>query len=177
MYFWDTTLVTGCLPVFPGIRCGTVPVFQAMDQLGSAIQIRRRVVDEDMAALLEKVDECDMVCGIRKGRKDGAVRIVCSRIANAFRNMVTGYPVVDSGCMFRVFRRECVPGLLLLEGKLFGCEMLFFPSFVMRGGFRVLEMPVSHHERNGGASKYRLIRGRLWRGFAATIAAQRMLRR
>ena len=121
----------------------------------------------DIPALLRKMDSCDMICGVRTVRHDTEARRVCSKIANGFRNLLTGDSTSDSGCMFRVMRAECVAAILLYDGRLFGSEALFFPLLVRRKGFRIGEMPVAHRRRGSGKSRYHLVRGRLFSGIAA----------
>jgi dolichol-phosphate mannosyltransferase len=130
----------------------------------------------DIVGLLDKTGAYDMVCGIRSERKDGAARLACSKIANAFRNFITGDTTIDSGCTLRVIRKECAPAILVLDGRLSGCELLFFPLFVRHAGFRVGEQPVRHRRRGAGTSKYRLIQGRLLRGIGACLRAKKILR-
>jgi glycosyltransferase involved in cell wall biosynthesis len=123
----------------------------------------------DIPRLLQLMDACDMVCGVRAARHDGMARRICSKIANGFRNMITGDSTADSGCMFRVMRSACVAAILPCDGRLFGCEGLFFPLLVRRKGFRVREAPVTHRKRGGGKSRYHLVRGRLLSGIAACL--------
>jgi glycosyltransferase involved in cell wall biosynthesis len=129
----------------------------------------------DIPRLLEKMDTFDMVCGIRKNRSDGQARLICSKIANAFRNRITGDSIADSGCTFRIMRKECIPAILSIGNSLFGCEFFFHPLFVRRRGFRVGEAEVSHRQRTAGKSNYKLMRGRLIRGIMACIRARRLL--
>jgi glycosyltransferase involved in cell wall biosynthesis len=123
----------------------------------------------DIPRLLEKMGEYDLICGIRAARHDGVARRFCSRVANSFRNLITGDTTTDSGCMFRVMRRECLPALLPWDRRLFGCEGLFFPLLARRKGFHAIETMISHRDRKHGKSRYHLIRGRFWRGLAACI--------
>jgi dolichol-phosphate mannosyltransferase len=130
----------------------------------------------DIPMLLEKIDEYDMICGIRKNRSDGVARLLCSKIANAFRNWITGDSIIDSGCTFRILRRECLPVILPLEGRLSGCEFFFHSIFIRRRGFRVGEIEICHRQRSAGKSNYRLMRGRLIRGIAASIQVRKILK-
>ena len=123
----------------------------------------------DIPGLLRMMEACDMVCGVRAARHDGTARRICSKIANGFRNMITGDSTTDSGCMFRVMRAACVAEILPCNGRLFGCEGLFFPLLVRRKGFRVREAPVTHRRRGNGKSRYHLVRGRLLSGIAACL--------
>ncbi|MFQ5678791.1 MAG: glycosyltransferase family 2 protein [Gemmatimonadota bacterium] len=111
----------------------------------------------------------DMVNGRRVERQDSLTRRISSRIANAFRNRVTGERVRDVGCSLRVFRRECVERL-----PVFGGMHRFLPSLVRLRGFeRILELPVRHRPRRHGEPKYG-IRDRLWVGIADTLAVRWM---
>lgn len=123
----------------------------------------------DIPRLLQMMDGCDMVCGVRAMRHDGIARRICSKIANGFRNMITGDSTADSGCMFRIMRAACVAAILPCDGRLFGCEALFFPLLARRKGFRIREAPVTHRKRGSGKSRYHLIRGRLLSGIAACV--------
>jgi dolichol-phosphate mannosyltransferase len=123
----------------------------------------------DIPRLLHMMETCDMVCGVRATRHDGTARRICSIIANGFRNMVTGDSTTDSGCMFRIMHAACVAAIVPCDGRLFGCEALFFPLLVRRKGFRVREAPVAHRKRGTGKSRYHLIRGRLLSGIAACL--------
>jgi dolichol-phosphate mannosyltransferase len=126
----------------------------------------------DIPSLLDALNGYDMICGIRTTRSDGAFRAMCSKIANSFRNIVTGDSTEDSGCTFRVMRKKCIATLLPLQGHLFGCEFFFHPLFLRSRGFKVGQRNVSHKPRSSGKSKYRLMRGRLMRGIAACIWAR-----
>lgn len=123
----------------------------------------------DIPRLLPLMDAYDMVCGVRSARHDGAARRICSAIANGFRNLITGDATADSGCMFRVMRAACVAAILPCDGRLFGCEGLFFPLLAARKGFRIAETPVAHRPRGSGKSRYHLVRGRLLGGIAACL--------
>jgi dolichol-phosphate mannosyltransferase len=124
---------------------------------------------EDIPRLLPLMGAFDMVCGVRAARHDGAARRICSAIANSFRNLITGDTTTDSGCMFRVMRAACVAAILPSNGRLFGCEGLFFPLLARRKGFRIAETSVEHRPRGSGKSRYHLVRGRLLGGIAACL--------
>ncbi len=126
----------------------------------------------DFPALLGLLarDEADIVCGIRTPRHDSGLRRAMSRLANAVRGRYLGDGISDAGCQLRVFRREIIPRLLpspLLQA--------FIPAMAAAAGFRTAEMPVRHHPRTLGESKYGL--GRLWwRPFAEMVRLRRALK-
>lgn len=127
----------------------------------------------EIPRLIERLveDDLDMVCGYRRKRYS-VVRSVSSRIANGFRNLVTGDRIRDVGCSLRVFRAECVDGLFVFRGM-----HRFLPTLVRLNGYgRIVEVPVDHGPRRRGRTKYG-IGNRLWVGIADTIAVRWMSRR
>jgi glycosyltransferase involved in cell wall biosynthesis len=129
----------------------------------------------DIPAFIEKIQNCDMVCGIRKKRSDGAARFLCSKIANLFRNLVTGDNIHDSGCTFRLMKRKCIASALLVDGKLYGCEFFFHPLLIRKDGFKVSEIKINHRSRPAGSSHYGLISGRLLKGIKAIFKVKSFL--
>jgi dolichol-phosphate mannosyltransferase len=119
----------------------------------------------DLPALVDAIrrGHTDMANGYRQKRKDTAIRRITSRIANQFRNWMTGRSVRDVGCSTRAFRRECVAALPQFAGM-----HRFLPTLVMIQGFRLSELPVNHRPRLRGDSKY-TIGNRLWVGLADTF--------
>jgi glycosyltransferase involved in cell wall biosynthesis len=112
----------------------------------------------DLPRLLEALDHADVVSGIRATRKDSAMRLLSSRIANAFRRAVLGDRVTDIGCSFKAYRREALEGLPLFVGA-----HRFLPALCEFRGARLSEVEVSHRPRAHGRSKYG-VGNRLWRG-------------
>ncbi|MBX3743530.1 MAG: glycosyltransferase family 2 protein [Akkermansiaceae bacterium] len=106
-------------------------------------------------ALREKVD---CVTGVRLNRKDNMGRRVSSKIANSFRNLITGDEVIDSGCGIRVVRRSA-----LAEIPVFNGMHRFLPTLLRGQGYSVVQQTVNHRERTHGVSKYG-VGNRLWRG-------------
>lgn len=120
----------------------------------------------DLPEFIEAIENCraDCVCGVRSRRNDNWVRRASSRIANSFRNWITGNPVRDSGCGIRALRREC-----LAEIPVFNGMHRFLPSILSFQGYTLLEMSVAHRPRMHGVSKYG-IHNRLWRGILDCFA-------
>lgn len=111
----------------------------------------------DFPALLDLVESgrFDLVCGWRQNRHDSALRRVMSRVANSVRRRFLNDGVHDAGCQLRVMRRA-------VRDALFPVELMqsFIPAMAVAAGFRVGELPVRHHPRNHGESKYGFLR--LW---------------
>jgi len=125
----------------------------------------------DLPRMVEELNGCDLVCGVRTKRADNAVRRISSRIARQARKLALGVDFADTGCALRVFRREVletVPG--------FNGMHRFMPVFVHNAGARVKETPVSHHPRAAGVSNYG-IGNRLWRGMRDLIMVRWFLQR
>src|SRR5690606_31348116 len=109
----------------------------------------------DIAHLLEKLDEgFDVVSGWRKDRQDHAIkRNLPSRIANTIISRVSGVHLHDYGCSLKAYRRDALEGV-----KLYGEMHRFVPIYAAWNGARVGEIPVQHHPRLQGESKYGLER-------------------
>src|SRR6476619_6603886 len=109
----------------------------------------------DIGRLLEKLDEgYDVVSGWRKNRKDKMVtRKIPSMIANRLISWIGGVPLHDYGCSLKAYRRES-----LADVRLYGEMHRFIPIYAAWAGARVTEIPVAHHARTMGKSKYGLSR-------------------
>lgn len=109
----------------------------------------------DIPKLLAKLQEGYQVCsGWREDRKDHALkRNLPSRIANWLISTISGVRLHDYGCSLKAYRREVIKGV-----KLYGEMHRFIPIYAAWQGARVTEIPVAHHPRIHGASKYGLER-------------------
>ena len=109
----------------------------------------------DITRLLDKLDEgFDVVSGWRKNRKDKMVtRKIPSMIANRIISWIGGVPLHDYGCSLKAYRRES-----LQDVRLYGEMHRFIPIYASWDGARVTEIPVEHHPRTMGKSKYGLSR-------------------
>jgi glycosyltransferase involved in cell wall biosynthesis len=109
----------------------------------------------DIARLLEKLDEgYDVVSGWRKNRQDKMVsRKIPSMIANRIISKVGGVPLHDYGCSLKAYRAD-----VLKDVRLYGEMHRFIPIYASWAGARVTEIPVEHHARTMGQSKYGISR-------------------
>ena len=109
----------------------------------------------DIVRLLEKVDEgYDVVSGWRKNRQDKLItRKIPSMLANRLISWIGGVPLHDYGCSLKAYRRES-----LEDVKLYGEMHRFIPIYAAWAGASVTEIPVEHHARTMGKSKYGLSR-------------------
>ncbi|MFN2510496.1 MAG: glycosyltransferase family 2 protein [Pyrinomonadaceae bacterium] len=109
----------------------------------------------DIIRLLDKLDEgYDVVSGWRKHRQDKLItRKIPSMIANRLISWIGGVPLHDYGCSLKAYRREA-----LKDVRLYGEMHRFIPIYASWVGARVSEIPVEHHPRTMGKSKYGLSR-------------------
>jgi glycosyltransferase involved in cell wall biosynthesis len=104
----------------------------------------------DIPRLLEKIDQgFDVVSGWRKNRKDNKLRVLPSQIANWLISKTTGVHLHDYGCSLKAYRAECIKSI-----QAYGEMHRFFPAMVSMTGARITEIPVVHHPRKYGISKY-----------------------
>jgi glycosyltransferase involved in cell wall biosynthesis len=125
----------------------------------------------DIPKLLEHLGHYDMATGWRQKREDPWLKKISSKIANAVRNRLSDERIHDSACTLRAFRRECLQDIWVFNGM-----HRFLSTLVKMEGYRIVEVPVSHHPRRFGKSKYN-IRNRLWRSFIDLLVVRWMKRR
>jgi glycosyltransferase involved in cell wall biosynthesis len=106
---------------------------------------------EDIVNLLEKIEEgYDVVSGWRNKRKDRWLsRKLPSKIANWLISKVTGVPLHDLGCSLKAYR-----GDIIRQVNLYGEMHRFIPVHASWIGAKITEIPVGHHARQFGKSKY-----------------------
>lgn len=105
---------------------------------------------KDIGRLLVKLDEgFDVVSGWRKDRKDSEWRNLPSRVANRIISKISGVHLHDYGCSLKAYRREVIKGV-----RLYGEMHRFIPIYASWQGAKVTEIPVQHHARMHGVSKY-----------------------
>ncbi len=107
----------------------------------------------DIPMMLQKSidEELDLVTGIRAKRKDSFVKKIPSKIANFIIRKTTKLNVKDQGCALKVFTKETAKEL-----NLYGEMHRFIALLAFLNGARIKEVPVKHHPRKFGVSKYGL---------------------
>jgi glycosyltransferase involved in cell wall biosynthesis len=107
----------------------------------------------DIPALLARLDsdaDVDMISGWRQQRQDHALsRKLPSLLANRLISAATGVQLHDYGCALKAYRREIIERI-----RLYGELHRFIPSLAREAGARIAEVPVRHHARTRGVSKY-----------------------
>ncbi len=105
----------------------------------------------DIPMMVEKMDEdeCDLVIGKRQKRQDNLLRTFPSKVANFIIRRTTKLNVKDHGCALKVFNKDTAKGL-----DLYGESHRFITLHAHIAGARISEVPVKHHARQFGVSKY-----------------------
>lgn len=97
--------------------------------------------------------EYDVVTGIRQKRKDSLVKKIPSKIANFLVRRVTKLDIKDNGCALKVFTKD-----IAKELNLYGEMHRFITLLAYLEGAQIKQVPVKHHARHAGKSKYGLER-------------------
>ena len=151
-------------PVVHGLRLGR-NVGQTAAMMAGFDHSRGRVVvsldgdlqndPRDIPMLVAKLaDGYDLVCGWRQQRQDKLIlRKVPSWVANRLIRRLTGVQITDNGCSLKAYRRE-----LLERISLYAEQHRFIPALSASAGARITELPVRHHARRFGESKYGISR-------------------
>ena len=125
----------------------------------------------DIPALLEALEGCDVVSGVRARRRDTWLRRLSSRIANRVRSRVTGDGVTDVGCSLKAYRAEFLARVPMFDGV-----HRFLPGLVRMEGARLREIQVNHRPRLHGETKYS-VRNRIFRVLADLAGVRWMQKR
>ncbi len=109
----------------------------------------------DIPLLLERMtDDVDVVSGWRKERKDKFLsRRLPSMMANSLISNITGVHLHDYGCTLKAYRHDVIKDV-----RLYGEMHRFIPALAHWVGGKVVEVPVNHHARQFGTSKYGISR-------------------
>ena len=97
--------------------------------------------------------EYDLVTGIRQKRKDSLVKKIPSKIANYLVRRVTKLDIKDNGCALKIFTKDIAKDL-----NLYGEMHRFITLLAHLEGAQIKQVPVKHHARHAGVSKYGLER-------------------
>ena len=115
---------------------------------------------EEIPSFLAAIaDGYDLVIGWRRSRRDSLSKVLLSRGYNWLSRLITGMRLHDSNCGFKAYRRNVVAHL-----RLYGDRHRYIHVLVAARGHRICEIPVRHHPRPYGRSRYgvrRLLHGLL----------------
>jgi len=114
---------------------------------------------KEIPNLIARLEEgWDMVSGWKKVRHDPLDKTLPSKLFNKITSKLTGIPIHDFNCGLKAYRLEVVKSITL-----YGELHRYIPVLAKMEGFRVTELPVTHHPRTTGKSKYGA--GRMFKGF------------
>jgi len=131
----------------------------------------------DIPTMLERFtqarpgEKLGMVIGNRVNRQDSVIRKISSRIANSVRAGLLNDSTPDSGCGLKMLPRS-----LFLRLPFFDHMHRFMPALVLRQGYTVESIPITHRQRLAGISKYG-IHNRLWVGIIDLFGARWLINR
>ncbi|MGF1477680.1 MAG: glycosyltransferase family 2 protein [Geminicoccaceae bacterium] len=113
---------------------------------------------DELAKLLAALTaDVDLVSGWKQNRQDPLSKTLPSKLFNKITSLISGLPLHDFNCGYKVYRREIFVGV-----QLYGELHRYVPVLAHALGYRVAEVPVRHHPRQHGRSKYgagRLLKG------------------
>ncbi|MSQ94423.1 MAG: glycosyltransferase [Gemmataceae bacterium] len=110
----------------------------------------------DIPMLLEtlRAGDYDAVFGLRANRQDTFInRTLPSRLGNWLIRKVTGVEIKDMGCTLRAIKKDLAKSL-----SLYGEMHRFIPVLVQHAGATFVQVPVQHHPRTAGKTKYNITR-------------------
>ena len=110
-----------------------------------------------------KNNQCDMVSGWKKDRKDPISKTFLSKIFNVILRLISGIKLNDFNCGFKAYKINVVKSLTLYGGL-----HRFIPILVKKNGFTIKELSVNHRKRVHGKSKYGS--NRIYHGFFDLIS-------
>jgi len=130
--------------LFAGMKTALAPIVITLDGDGQNDPA-------DIPLLLGRLNDADMVVGIRTPRQDNWLRRTMATVANAVRSRFLGDGIQDTGCGLKAFRREVIEAFVPIK-TLYS----FMPALATASGFCVTERPVRHRPRLKGRSHYGL---------------------
>lgn len=108
----------------------------------------------EIPALMTKLDEgYDLVSGWKRKRHDPWHKTVPSKLFNVVTSIMSGIKLHDFNCGLKAYRRDVVKTV-----QVYGEMHRYIPALAHWEGFKVTEIPVQHHERKFGVSKFGMSR-------------------
>lgn len=106
----------------------------------------------DIPQLISLSKNYDLICGIRRKRRDGPAKRIISYCANKIRSRLCKDGIQDTGCSLKMYRRACLDKIKMYNGM-----HRFLPALFQIEGFRVGEILVNHRGRTAGKTKYNFL--------------------
>jgi dolichol-phosphate mannosyltransferase len=121
----------------------------------------------ELGRLLEALEDADLVTGARLKRQDRFVKRNTSKLYNWTTGRLSGAPGRDFNSGYKVMRSEVARDVVPM---LYGEMHRYLTVIAHQAGYRVAEVPVQHHARMSGSSKYGP--ARFWRGFSDLLTVR-----
>jgi glycosyltransferase involved in cell wall biosynthesis len=105
----------------------------------------------DFQKLLPFIQQADIIAGYRAPRRDPFMRVLNGKGWSALVTLWFGYTARDIDCAFKLFKGEVIERIqyhIVSRGATFSAEFLIRAK---RQGYRIVEVPVSHHPRRAGS--------------------------
>lgn len=104
----------------------------------------------EIPRLLTRLDEgFDVVSGWKQNRQDPIMKTMPSKLFNAVTSAACGLRLHDFNCGLKAWRREAARSL-----EVYGELHRYLPALSHLQGFKVTELPVKHHARRYGVTKF-----------------------
>jgi len=105
---------------------------------------------EEIPKLIQKINEgFDLVSGWKKIRKDPFIKKHTSKLFNLVTSIMVGLRLHDYNCGLKAYTKDVVKNL-----KVYGEMHRYIPALAHLSGYKVTEIPVVHHERKYGKTKF-----------------------
>ena len=146
--------------IYTGIKAAKFPVIATLDGDGQNNPADIPNLYAQLQSQRETNSKLAMIAGWRNQRNDSAWRLFSSKFANGIRSKLLGDATPDTGCGLKVFLRDAA-----LQLPFFDHYHRFLPALMLRAGYQVVSVPVTHRARERGVSNYGTL-DRLWVGIS-----------
>jgi len=118
---------------------------------------------KEIPRFIQKIEDgFDVVCGWKTNRRDPWTKILASRVYNRVTSRLFRLELHDINCGYKALRASIAKRLPLRDDM-----HRLIPVLAAQLGARIAEIPVEHHARRWGVSKYGV--ARFWRGVRDTV--------
>ena len=104
---------------------------------------------EDFNKLLDEMDDCALVTGVRADRKDSFVKNMSSKIANGIRRAFTHDGMDDTGCPLKIIKTDYAKRIPMFRGL-----HRFLPAMILLQNGKIKQVPVRHFPRIAGEANF-----------------------
>jgi dolichol-phosphate mannosyltransferase len=149
--------------IYTGIKAAKFSVIATLDGDGQNNPADIPNLYSQLQLQHENNPKLAMIAGWRNKRHDSAWRLFSSKFANGIRSRLLNDATPDTGCGLKVFLRDAA-----LQLPFFDHYHRFLPALMLRAGYQVVSIPVTHRARERGVSNYGTL-DRLWVGISDIV--------